>query len=171
MLYSLKKNYASVMLQKSQAEKETLFPNSAQSANAARAQYFKDVHLAEHSVFWNRFIAFSALSASLLVSIDAILSPEWVSGAGLFLSLIWLFVQFKSRGDASQWKPSFHATRKVAGFFKNEQERIDYLDPAVDDVSADKRKRFWQFTTLDMGAIVPVAVAIFWISELIRRTS
>ena len=69
---------------------------------------------AEQSHFWNRFAAFAALHAGLLIV--AIETSGWARELtallGIGLTVLWLAVQSKSREYVERWKAPFHEYRR-----------------------------------------------------------
>ena len=110
----------------------------------------------EQSLFWNRFVAFSALNAGLLAFFVSNPSSN-VGIYGLVLSIIWVFVSHKSSADTKRVKQPYHkARRDLELFFENEMPLGQ--EPQL--------KRHSYFTTLNAGVLVAYGVSIFWLFSI-----
>ena len=116
-------------------------------------QIVSDIVMREQTFYWQRFSAFAALHAGLLVlaTSSALNSPVPVRVIGLVLGILWAYIQFVSRHYVNRLKPLYHEKREQLG--------IGY-------------KRHWLFdhaflSSTNMGCIVALGVSVLWIIQLL----
>lgn len=112
-----------------------------------------DWFLNEQNFFWQRFTAFSALHAGLLVivaSTSSAAAPVYLNIVGLVLAVAWVLIQWASLYYVNRSKDRYYAMCQARG-----------IDPPP---------KHWLFkgvlSSTDIGVWVSVVTLIFWILNL-----
>lgn len=101
-------------------------PSSADGATWRRFEAVQAIQIAEQDFFWQRFTAFSALVAGLLVlaASDSVAKPLYVKGVGLLLSFAWCLIQARSLYYVQRMKDDWFALRLQCGIDKPGQHPL-----------------------------------------------
>ncbi len=114
----------------------------------------------EQTMFWNRFVAFSALNAGMFALIGSAGLPIYMASVGILLSFSWVFIQIRSWVDVMKSKKLHHNARRNAGIFFSKKEEKDYLGGKSEEFFLSQRLRF---NVVESGVLCSFIVLSFWI--------
>ena len=79
-------------------------------------QFLMERQVAEQGFYWQRFTAFAAINSGFLVLLAGTESHIFLKFAGLVASVLWLFVQWKSRNYVEAQKNEFWDQAEDRGY-------------------------------------------------------
>lgn len=120
---------------------------------------FRSMNQFEHTMFWNRFIAFSALNAGLFATLGGSGLTMNVAVVGFILSTLWVLIQWRSMKDVKKAKKSYHRARRAAGAFFTNNEEADFKEGKPDSYFENQRSNF---NVLESGASASLLIFSVW---------
>jgi len=126
-------------------------PKGGETSSDARNRLLVDLSIQEQGWYWSRFTAFSAMHAALFVLLSVGDSSEstgrangLIAGAGLVLSLAWMYIQAISLWYVKRYKRAFRALLHDAGL-------------------GSKRPKYFPVSSTEVGAGVAASVGLLWV--------
>lgn len=123
-------------------------------------QVLTQIHHAEQTHYWTRFIAFSAIVTGLFVLLSGTEHKVLVSASGAVTSLFWVVIQLKSLSYVTSQKDEFHK------WFAQLQEavQVEKAKPDATFVSSMAKRVDGIRSSTELGVIFAVVVFVLWVA-------